>query len=257
MPLHIHQFPCLDDNYGYLVRDAATGKVGCIDTPDADTIAAELDKLGWGLDLILNTHWHPDHAGGNEALQARYGAVIYGPQEVSTRSAEMVKRTFPLDHVVTAGDEVRLGETVFTVVDVGGHTREHIAYYDAADHVAFVGDSVFPLGCGRMFEGTKEQMWAGLMRIADLPEETRLYSAHEYTAANARFALTVDHSQALKDRADQVFAARDRGEWTVPTTVGVEKATNPFLRAPLLARPGQSDPDAFWELREAKDHFKG
>src|SRR6201999_2195979 len=171
------------------------------------------------------------------------------------------KQQYPLDHAVTAGDEVKLGETVFTVVDVGGHTREHIAYYDAADHVAFVGDSIFPLGCGRMFEGNAVQMWGGLMRIADLPEETRLYSAHEYTAGNARFALSVDDNPALKARADQVFEARKRGEWTVPTTVGAEKATNPFLRAPLLAErmglAGRSDPEVFLAVRQAKDHFKG
>ena len=261
MALHIHQFPCLSDNYGYLVRDEATGKVACIDTPDADTIAAELDKQGWTLDLILNTHWHPDHAGGNEALKARYGAVIYGPQEVSTRSEEVLKRAYPLDHVLGAGDEVKLGETTFRVIDVGGHTLQHIAYYDDADRVAFVGDSIFPLGCGRMFEGEPVQMWGGLMRIADLPEETRLYSAHEYTASNARFALSVDDNPALKVRAEQVFAARERGEWTVPTTVGSEKATNPFLRAPLLAErmglAGKSDPEVFLAVRRAKDEFKG
>src|SRR6201996_4899753 len=134
MPLIIEQFPCLSDNYGYLVRDEAPGQTPCIDPPDAEAIAAELDKRGWTLDVILNTHWHPDHAGGNEALKARYGSVIYGPQEVT--------RIAPLDHPVTAGDEVRLGETTFRVIDVGGHTLQHIAYYDAADHAAFVGDAI-------------------------------------------------------------------------------------------------------------------
>ncbi|MDB5459643.1 MAG: gloB [Caulobacteraceae bacterium] len=253
MPLRIEQFPVLSDNYGYLVRDEASGQVACIDTPDADAIAAAMDRLGWGLDLILNTHWHPDHAGGNEALKARFGATIYGPQEVT--------RIAPLDHPVTAGDTVALGETRFTVIDVGGHTLQHIAYHDAADHVAFVGDSIFPLGCGRMFEGDPVQMWGGLSRIAALPDETRLYCAHEYTAANARFALSVDDAPALKARAQAVFAARERGEWTVPSTVGEEKATNPFLRAPRLAErvgaAGKSDAEAFAAVRRAKDNFKG
>ena len=251
--LQIEQFPCLQDNYGYLSRDEASGKVACIDTPDADAIAAELDKRGWTLDVILNTHWHSDHAGGNEALKARYDTVIYGPQEVT--------RIAPLDHAVGAGDEVRLGETAFQVIDVGGHTLQHIAYFDAADHVAFVGDALFPLGCGRMFEGEPVQMWSGLMRLAALPEETRLYSAHEYTASNARFALSVDASPALTASAEQVFAARARGEWPVPPTVGAEKATNPFLRAPLLAErmglAGKSDPEVFLAVRQAKDNFKG
>lgn len=253
MSIQIEQFACLNDNYGYLVRDVATGKVACIDTPDADAIADQLARRGWTLDLILNTHWHPDHAGGNAALKALYGCVIYGPQEVT--------RIAPLDHAVSAGDEVKLGQTAFRVIDVGGHTLQHIAFHDAASGVAFVGDSIFPLGCGRMFEGEPVQMWGGLQRIAALPDDTRLYSAHEYTAANARFALSVDDSLALKTRAEQVFAARERGEWTVPTTVGQEKATNPFLRAPLLAErmglSGQSDPDVFLAVRRAKDNFKG
>jgi len=253
MTLRIEQFPVLSDNYGYLVRDEASGKVACIDTPDADAIAAALDRLGWSLDLILNTHWHPDHAGGNEALKARYGATIYGPQEVT--------RIAPLDHPVTAGDTVDLGKTRFEVMDVGGHTLQHIAFHDAADAVAFVGDSIFPLGCGRMFEGDPVQMWGGLSRIAALPDDTRLYCAHEYTASNARFALSVDDAPALQARAEAVFAARERGEWTVPSTVAEEKATNPFLRAPLLAErmglAGHPDPEVFAAVRKAKDNFKG
>ena len=253
MTLKIVQFPCLSDNYGYVIRDEASGKTACIDTPDADAILAALEGQGWGLDFILNTHWHKDHAGGNEAVKAATGAVIVGPQEVT--------RIAPLDRPVIGGDQVMLGETAFKVIDVGGHTLQHIAYYDAADAVAFVGDSIFPLGCGRMFEGNPEQMWASLNRVADLPEDTRLYSAHEYTGSNARFALSVDDAPALKTRAAAVFAARERGEWTVPTTVGEEKAANPFLRAPLLAArlglTGRPDHEVFAAVRAAKDSFKG
>lgn len=248
MPLQIHQFPCLSDNYGFLVRDVATGRTACVDTPDADAILLQLEKLGWGLDLILNTHWHPDHAGGNEAVKAATGATVVGPQEVT--------RIAPLDRVVAGGDVVELGETRFLVIDSGGHTLGHVAYHDAADGVAFVGDTLFALGCGRMFEGDPEQMWASLSRLADLPDETTVYCAHEYTASNARFALSVDTGPALRARADAVFTARERGEATVPTTIGLEKATNPFLRAPAL-RPGLAPAQAFAEIRAAKDSFKG
>jgi hydroxyacylglutathione hydrolase len=248
MSLTVHQFPCLSDNYGFLVRDDATGKTATIDTPDADAILAELEKLGWGLDLILNTHWHPDHAGGNAALQTATGATIVGPQEVT--------RIAPLDRPVGQGDTVDLGETRLAVIDTGGHTLGHIAYHDATDHIAFVGDTLFALGCGRLFEGTAEQMWGSLSKLTALPDDTTVYCAHEYTASNARFALSVDGDPALKARADAVFAARERGEATVPTTIGLEKATNPFLRAPLL-RPHLPPAEAFGEIRAAKDGFKG
>jgi hydroxyacylglutathione hydrolase len=248
MSLTVHQFPCLSDNYGFLVRDEATGKTATIDTPDADAILARLDKLGWTLDFILNTHWHPDHAGGNAAIKAATGATIVGPQEVT--------RIAPLDREVVDGDVVELGETRFKVIDTGGHTLGHIAYHDAQDEIAFVGDTLFALGCGRLFEGTAEQMWTSLAKLTALPDATIVYCAHEYTASNARFALSVDDDPALKARADQVFAARERGEPTVPTSIGVEKATNPFLRAPLL-RPNLEPAMAFAEIRAAKDGFKG
>jgi len=250
MPITVHQFPCLSDNYGFLVRDEATGKAACIDTPDADAILAELAKLGWTLDLILNTHWHPDHAGGNARIKAETGCTVIGPAEVERIG------TAP-DRVVDEGDVVLLGETTFEVINTGGHTLGHIAYYDADGHVAFVGDTLFALGCGRLFEGTPQQMWASLEKLAALPDDVTVYCAHEYTAANARFALSVDADPALKARADQIFAARERGEWTVPTSIGLEKATNPFLRAPLL-RPDIADPaEAFGAVRAAKDSFQG
>lgn len=253
MTLTVRQFPCLSDNYGFLIRDEATGKTGCVDTPDAAAVLAELKAAGWGLDMILNTHWHPDHAGGNAEIKAATGAVIVGPQEVT--------RIAPLDRTVTHGDTVELGETRFDVIDTGGHTLGHITYFDAADRIAFVGDTLFALGCGRLFEGTAEQMWTSLQRLAALPDDTRVYCAHEYTASNARFALSVDDAPALRDRAQAIFAARERGEATVPTTIALEKATNPFLRAPALAakvgKSGAPDYEAFGAVRAAKDSFKG
>ena len=253
MTLTVHQFPCLSDNYGFLIRDEATGLAGCIDTPESGAILRELQKLGWTLHMILNTHWHPDHAGGNAEIKAATGAVIVGPKEVT--------RIAPLDREVADGDVVELGETRLQVIESGGHTLGHIAYYDAADRIAFVGDTLFALGCGRLFEGTPEQMWTSLQRLAALPDDTRVYCAHEYTASNARFALSVDDDPALKARAEAVFAARERGEWTVPTTIGLEKATNPFLRAPALAArvgaAGEPDHRAFAAVRAAKDSFRG
>jgi hydroxyacylglutathione hydrolase len=250
----VHQFPCLSDNYGFLVRDDATGLAACIDTPEVAPIMRELQTLGWKLDLILNTHWHPDHAGGNAEIKAATGATVVGPKEVERIGQAP-------DRVVGGGDVVSLGETRFDVIESGGHTLGHIAYFDAADRVAFVGDTLFALGCGRLFEGTPEQMWDSLQRLAALPDDTGVYCAHEYTASNARFALSVDDDPALQARAKEIFAARERGEWTVPTTIGLEKATNPFLRAPRLAgRLGLSNPadhEAFAAVRAAKDSFKG
>ena len=241
MPLTVRQFPCLSDNYGFLIRDEASGLAACIDTPDADAILAQLDKLGWKLALILNTHWHPDHAGGNAEVKAATGARIVGPAEV--------ERISPLDRKVVDGDIVELGETRLEVMDTGGHTLGHITYFNAEDQIAFVGDTLFALGCGRLFEGTAQQMWTSLSRLAALPDETAVYCAHEYTASNARFALSVDADPALRRRADAIFAARERGEPTVPTTIAREKATNPFLLAGSAKR--------FAEVRAAKDVFKG
>ena len=241
MPMTVRQFPCLSDNYGFLAHDDATGQTACIDTPDADVILAELKALGWTLTHILNTHWHPDHAGGNARLKAETGALVVAPAEV--------EKVSPVDRVVDEGDVVMLGETRLDVLNTGGHTLGHVSYVDAEDQIAFVGDTLFALGCGRLFEGTPEQMWTSLSRLAALPDETAVYCAHEYTASNARFALTVDDNPLLKVRAQEIFAARERGEPTVPTTIAREKATNPFLRA--------GDAKAFASVRAAKDGFKG
>jgi hydroxyacylglutathione hydrolase len=252
MPITIRQFPCLSDNYGFLVRDEASGLAACIDTPDADVILRELDQVGWRLALILNTHWHPDHAGGDAAVQAATGATIVGPAEV--------RKIAPLDREVGDGDIVDLGETRFKVLETGGHTLGHISYYDAADHVAFVGDTLFAMGCGRLFEGQPAQMWASLGRLAALPDETAVYCAHEYTETNAHFALSVDSSPEVRARAETVFELRRQGRATVPTTIVLERHTNPFLRAPALAGAvgvASGDPvEAFAALRAAKDSFQ-
>ena len=242
MALDVRMFPCLSDNYGFLVRDAATGDVATVDTPDADAILAELERSGWGrLDLILNTHWHPDHTQGNAALKAATGCEIVGPEEV--------RKAAPLDCVVRGGDRVMLGETTLEVTHTPGHTLGHIVYRDAAGGQAFVGDTLFALGCGRLFEGAPEQMWDSLRSLAAWPDETTVWCAHEYTAANARFALSLDDRPQMAARAAAVFAARERGQPTVPTTIGAEKAFNPFLRA--------VDAADFAARRAAKDAFAG
>ncbi|MDO1559351.1 hydroxyacylglutathione hydrolase [Brevundimonas sp. 2R-24] len=248
MALDIHQFPCLSDNYGYLIRDGDTGVVASIDTPDAEAILAELHRLGWRLDLILNTHWHPDHAGGNQRLKDETDCTIIGPEEA--------RRIGPVDQLVKGGQEVRLGATRLRVLDAPGHTLGHIVYVDDEGGNAFVGDVIFAMGCGRLFEGTAPQMWGSLSSLAALPDETRIWCAHEYTLSNARFALSVDDSPALRDRAAEVERLRAEGRPTVPTTIGLEKATNPFLRAPLL-RPGLEPAEAFAQLRAEKDAFRG
>ncbi|MBX3478083.1 MAG: hydroxyacylglutathione hydrolase [Brevundimonas sp.] len=242
MALNIRLFPCLSDNYGILVRDAATGAVAAIDAPDADRILAEIEAAGWGrLDLLLNTHWHPDHTGGNAALKAATGCEIVGPEEV--------RRAAPLDRVVADGDTVDLGRTVLQATATPGHTLGHLVYRSAADDEAFVGDTLFALGCGRLFEGTAEQMWDSLRRLAAWPDQTRIWCAHEYTAANARFALSLDDRPEMRAHAEAIFAARARNEPTVPTTLAVERRFNPFLTA--------RDAAEFAARRAAKDDFAG
>lgn len=252
MPLEIHQFPCLSDNYGFLVHDPASQETVCIDTPDADAYLREAAANGWQITQIWNTHWHPDHAGGNAAIKAATGCTIVAPAEV--------ERISGIDRVVQHGDTVSIGDHDAAVIDVGGHTNGHIAYHLAGDGIAFVGDSVFALGCGRMFEGQPDQFWASLERIRALPPETMLYCAHEYTQGNARFALHADpDNAALHDYAAEIDARRARSQPTVPTKLARELETNPFLRADddaLRARWGGSSPaETFAALRAGKDSF--
>lgn len=254
--LIIHMFPCLSDNYAFLVRDSATGKVACIDTPDATAILAEAQKLGWHIDEIWNTHWHPDHAGGNQAIEKALGTVSLGPEEVQTRIS-------PLARVVRPGETVTLGGSSAEVIDVGGHTLGHIAFYFADDEVAFVGDSLFALGCGRLFEGTAEQAWNSLSRLMALPDATTIYCAHEYTAANARFCATIEtENAALTSRIQEITRLRADNVPTVPTSIGLERATNPFVRADLpsvrvaIGVAADAAPyEAFARVRQMKDQF--
>lgn len=255
MPIEIRQFPCLSDNYGFLVRDRSTGEVATIDTPDAAAINAALAHEGWSLDHIFNTHWHPDHAGGNLALKEKWGCRIVGPRGEASKIPG-------IDQAVGDGDVVSLGASKARIFDTPGHTLGHIVYHFADDDAAFVGDTIFAIGCGRLFEGTPQQMWTSLSKIAGLPSETKLYCAHEYTQANARFALTVDGgNDALVRRSGEVDRLRAAGMPTVPTNVAIERATNPFLRArdPMLqaavGKAGADPVEVFAEVRRRKDRF--
>ncbi len=253
--LQIHQFPCLEDNYGFLVHDPASGATATIDTPDAAEILRQAEARGWKITDIWNTHWHPDHAGGNADIAAKTGARVTGPAEV-----ERIGKA--ADRVVAEGDSATLGAQKARVLDVGGHTLGHIAYVFDDARVGFVGDALFSMGCGRLFEGTPQQMWTSLSKIAALPNDSTLYCAHEYTASNARFAVSIDpDNAALKARVAEVAALRAQGKPTVPMNLALEKATNPFLRAPALkaAIGMESAPDweAFGEVRRRKDNFKG
>ena len=253
--LQVHQFPCLDDNYGYLVHDPASGLTATIDTPDVSAISNALKEKHWSLDFIFNTHHHDDHAGGNLELKEKTGCTIVGPRADADRIPG-------IDQQVGEGDSVMLGDWKFNVHDTPGHTRGHIVYHCANARVGFVGDTLFALGCGRLFEGTPQQMWTSLEKILAWPDDTLIYCAHEYTQANARFALSVEpENEDLLIRSKAIDAARAKGLPTVPTTLSLEKKTNPFLRPTSLHlqqtidRVGENSVDVFARTRELKDHF--
>lgn len=251
--LQIHQFPCLSDNYGFLLHDPDSGETACIDTPDAGEYLHQADLQGWKITQIWNTHWHADHAGGNESIKAATRCKVTAPLGDATK----IKG---IDRTVRDGDLVMLGKHTAQVTDVSGHTMGHIAYHIPGSAIAFVGDALFALGCGRMFEGTAPQFWQSLVRLKQLPIDTTLYCAHEYTQANVRFALHADPDNvALADYAKDIAARRTAGQWTVPFSLKRELATNPFLRADdpqMQARWGGDLPyETFAALRSAKDEF--
>ncbi|MEM7465432.1 MAG: hydroxyacylglutathione hydrolase [Pseudomonadota bacterium] len=253
--LNIHQFKCLSDNYGFLVHESGSGLTACVDTPEVEPTLAALGAKGWSLTHIWNTHWHPDHTGGNLELQERTGCEIFGPRNESERIPG-------IKMALGEGSSFEFGEHTVRVFDVPGHTSGHIAYWLPDDTVAFVGDTLFALGCGRLFEGTAQQMWHSLGKLASLPPETVLYCAHEYTQANARFAISVDpQNNALAERVKEIDALRADGVATVPMTLATELATNPFLRAEdsglqrALGMEGADPVAVFAETRKRKDNF--
>jgi len=255
MGLLVEVFGARSDNYGYLVHDGASGRTAAIDAPEEGAIERALERRGWTLTDILITHHHTDHVEAIAPLKSRYGATVTGPK------AEMDK-IGQLDRTVEAGDRVAVGQTEFQVLFAPGHTLGHIVYYAPSAGVVFTGDALFSMGVGRMFEGTPGPMWAGVLGLRDLPDETLVYCGHEYTQSNAKFALSIDpDNAALRRRAQEVDTLRAEGKFTIPVSLGMEKATNPFMRAdrPEIARamdlpPG--DPVAvFAALRRAKDNF--
>lgn len=232
---------CLSDNYAFLLRDKATGDVALIDVPEAAPIAAELATRGWTLSQIWLTHHHPDHIQGVAALTATYPAPLYG-------AAADAHRLPALDVALAEGDSFALGETPVHVIDVSGHTLGHIALYAPTAHAAFTADSLMALGCGRLFEGTPDQMYASLAKMGDWPDDTLICSGHEYTASNAKFALTIEPDNTnLQTRAHDIDTARTAGRFTVPSLMSLERATNPFLRAKNAA--------SFAQIRAKKDRF--
>ena len=238
--MEIVPVPAFADNYLWLVHDKASGETAIVDPGDPAPVLAEADRRGWTITQVWNTHWHPDHTGGNLAIKEATGARISGPGSENIPGRDVA---------LGDGDEVRLGKQVGRVIEVPGHTLGHIALVFDEDRVAFVGDTLFAMGCGRLFEGTPEQMYRSLQRIAALPEATRLYCAHEYTLSNARFSAHAEpDNPAIADRLALIKQLREHGRITLPTTVAEERETNPFVRA--------TNVDEFARLRRDKDSFR-
>jgi len=253
--LEIHLFPCLKDNYGFLIHDHDHGLTATIDTPDPDAIEVALETKGWILTHILNTHHHWDHAGGNLALKDKTGCIIVGPRAEADRIPG-------IDIQTVNGDTFTLGQHTARILATPGHTLGHIVYHFEDAHVAFVGDTLFALGCGRLFEGTAEQMWGSLQTLMQWPDATRIYCAHEYTQNNARFALTIEPgNRHLIARMAEIDTLRANDQPTIPTTLELEKLTNPFLRPASreirdrLKMLDATDTDVFARIRALKDRF--
>ncbi|MDR3374237.1 MAG: hydroxyacylglutathione hydrolase [Ancalomicrobiaceae bacterium] len=255
--LSIHQFICRSDNFGVLLHDAETGATAAIDAPDEAAISAELARLGWHLTDILITHHHLDHVEGLPGLKATYGARVVGPKAEAGKIGH-------IDIAVEEGDAISFAGRAVEVLDVPGHTLGHIALHLPEEKLAFVGDTLFALGCGRILEGAPRQMWTSLVKIAGLPGDTSVYCGHEYTLSNGRFALSVDgDNEALIERMKEVEALRAADKPTLPTTIAEEIATNPFLRASAaavkqrLGMASAAEVDVFARLRQMKNDFKG
>jgi hydroxyacylglutathione hydrolase len=253
MAAEIRLFPCLSDNYGYLVHDPASKATASIDAPEAASIIKALQREGWTLTDILVTHHHADHVGGIAELKAKYNCRVVGPHDKAVQIAHVDER-------VREGDTVHVGGLAARVLETPGHTLDHISYVFDADHALFCADTLFSVGCGRVFEGTYPMMWDSLRKLRALPDDTRIYCGHEYTIANIKFALTVDtDNAALKARAEEASRQRAANQPTLPTRIGDEKKTNVFLRAddPSVAAglglAGKSAAEVFGELRERKN----
>ena len=251
--LEIHQFACLDDNYGVLIRDPDTNEVASIDAASADAVKAALAETGWKLTQILTTHHHWDHTDGNLALKQETGCRITGPRGEADKIPG-------IDVKVGEGDSFKFGGFTVEVYETPGHTAGHIIYYIPEAKVAFVGDTLFAMGCGRVNEGSMEEMWLSVAKVAALPEDTALYCGHEYTVSNAKFALSVEPgNEALQKRAREVEALRAAGKPTLPTRVDIERETNPFVRAASpeiranVGLPDAEDWEVFAEVRERKN----
>jgi hydroxyacylglutathione hydrolase len=241
--LEIVRIPVLSDNYVWLVHDRASAETVVVDPAIADPVIEAAAARGWRITQIWNTHWHGDHTGGNAAIKAATGCTITGPAAEAARIAT-------LDRLVGEGDEVRIGAHIAKVLEVPAHTAGHIAYHLAEDSVLFIGDTLFAMGCGRLFEGTPAQMFANMRRLEALPGDTQVYCAHEYTLANAHYARVAEpDNQAISDRLLRVEAARAVNEATVPTTIALERATNPFMRAGTV--------EELARRRAEKDVFRG
>ncbi|WP_262694273.1 hydroxyacylglutathione hydrolase [Kordiimonas aquimaris] len=253
--LKIAQIPVLQDNYLFLIHDPVSGETAIIDPALEDETVEALDARGWQPTHIFNTHHHWDHVGANVALKERFNLKIIGP-------AADRDRIPGIDIAVGEGDKVHLGDVAADVIFVPGHTTGHIAYHFSSEQALFCGDTLFAMGCGRLFEGTPEDMWGSLSKLMQLPDETQVYCAHEYTLSNGKFALTVDpQNTALTQRMQDVEAMRAAGKPTVPTTIGLEKATNPFLRPmsesiqETVGLIGAPIPAVFADIRARKDSF--
>ncbi|MDV7339512.1 hydroxyacylglutathione hydrolase [Terasakiella sp. A23] len=253
--LQIEQVPVLSDNYVYLIYDPDTKACACVDPAVSAPIKSRLDELGWRLTHIFNTHHHHDHIGGNLQLKQAYECEIVG-------AAIDANRIDGIDTEVREGEMFQFGSKHCRIFEVPGHTSGHIAYWFEEDEALFCGDTLFALGCGRLFEGTAAQMWHSLSKFRSLPDDTRVYCAHEYTEANAEFAITVDpENAALISRQEKIKEMRAEGLPTVPSTIGLEKHTNPFLRAEetsvqkAVSLIGKDAVDVFAEVRRRKDNF--